>query len=56
VWSMTLLGWGLASVYPQITKQIDKLALLIIFLSLLPGIIGYLRNRQRNGKNAPVAS
>lgn len=54
--SMTLLGYGLATVYPQITKQIDKLAVIIIFLSFLPGIIGYVRNRLRNRKNAPVAS
>jgi membrane-associated protein len=54
--SMTMLGWGLASVYPDITKQIDKLALVIIVLSLLPGLIGWLRNKQRARKNAPVAS
>lgn len=45
VLSMTWLGYGLASVYPQITKQIDKLIIVIIFLSLLPAIIGYLRSR-----------
>ena len=45
VLSMTLLGYGLASVWPDVTKHIEKLIILIIFLSLLPGIIGYLRSR-----------
>jgi membrane-associated protein len=45
VLSMTLIGYGLASVWPDVTKHIEKLIILIIFLSLLPGIIGYLRAR-----------
>lgn len=53
--SMTLLGYGLASVYPQITKQIDKLIIVIVFLSLLPAIISGLRSWLRN-RNASVAS
>jgi membrane-associated protein len=43
--SMSLLGYGLASVWPDVTKHIEKLIILIIFLSLLPGFIGYLRSR-----------
>jgi membrane-associated protein len=42
--SMTGIGYGLASVWPDVTKHIEKLIILIIFLSLLPGIIGYLRS------------
>jgi membrane-associated protein len=45
VLSMTLIGFGLASVWPDVTKHIEKLIILIIFLSLLPAIIGYLRSR-----------
>ncbi len=45
VFSMTGLGYVLASNFPAITKHIDKLIILIIFLSLLPGIIGWLRSR-----------
>jgi membrane-associated protein len=52
--SMTQLGYGLASVYPAITSQIDKLIVLIIFLSLLPGMIGWLRGRMAPSR--PVAS
>jgi membrane-associated protein len=36
--SMTLVGFGLASWKPEITKHIEKLILVIIFLSLLPGL------------------
>lgn len=45
VLSMTLTGYVLASVWPDVTKHIEKLILVIIFLSLLPGIIAFLRSR-----------
>jgi membrane-associated protein len=47
--SMTLLGFTLGKLYPPITKEIDKVVILIIFISLLPGAISYLKNR----KNSP---
>ena len=31
--------------WPDVTKHIEKLIILIIFLSLLPGIIRYLESR-----------
>ncbi len=52
VLSMTLLGYGLATTWPEVTKHIEKLIILIIFLSLLPGIIAYLKNRLAAPKNA----
>jgi len=45
VLSMTLTGYGLASVWPDVTKHIEKLIIVIIFLSLLPGIIGFARSK-----------
>jgi membrane-associated protein len=54
VLSMTLLGFGLASVYPTITKHIDKLIIVIIFVSLLPAMIGWLRNRVAKRDAAPA--
>jgi membrane-associated protein len=53
--SMTVLGYGLASVYPNITKHIDKLIIVIIFVSLLPAMISWLRNRagKRDAATAP---
>ena len=44
--SMTLLGYGLAAAWPDVTKHVEKLIIIIIFLSLLPGMIGYLRSRR----------
>jgi membrane-associated protein len=47
VFSMTMLGYTLGKVYPPITKQIDKLIIVIIFVSLLPGMISWVMNRKK---------
>jgi membrane-associated protein len=52
VLSMTWLGYGLATRFPQITKHIDKLIILIIFLSLLPGMIGWFRSWLQSRRDA----
>ncbi|MEZ4255319.1 MAG: VTT domain-containing protein [Polyangiales bacterium] len=46
VLSMTLCGFLLGKVWPHIDKSIEVVILLVIFLSLLPGIIGYWRERR----------
>jgi membrane-associated protein len=51
VLSMTGIGYGLATVWPDVTKHIEKLIILVIFLSLLPGIISYLRAYLANKRN-----
>jgi membrane-associated protein len=48
VFSMTMLGFSLGKIYPPITKQIDKVIIVIIFVSLLPGMISYLANRKKS--------
>jgi membrane-associated protein len=55
VLSMTWLGYLLAVKIPGITKHIDKLIILIIFLSLLPGMIGWLRSWLASRQNAKAA-
>ena len=59
VMSMSWLGYGIAAWAARrgidITKRIDKLIILIIFLSLLPGMIGWARNWLKN-RNAETAS
>jgi membrane-associated protein len=47
VLSMSMLGFTLGKVYPPITKQIDKVIIVIIVISLLPGLISYLLNRKK---------
>jgi membrane-associated protein len=45
--SMTMLGFTLGKVYPPITKQIDKVIIVIIFVSLLPGMVSWVSNRKK---------
>jgi membrane-associated protein len=54
VMSMSLLGYGLASAWPGVTKHIDKLIIVIIFVSLLPALIGWTRSylARRNAQSA----
>lgn len=45
--SMTLLGYFLGGFVPNIDKHIEKVIILVVFLSILPGIIEYFRARGR---------
>lgn len=47
VWvlSMTLTGYLLGSVVPDIDRHIEKVIILVVFLSVLPGFIGWWRSR-----------
>ena len=47
VWSMLLTGYWLGRYVPGIDQHIEKVILIVIFLSILPGIIGWLRERAR---------
>lgn len=49
VWGMTLLGYGLGNSIPDIDKHIHKVIIVVIVLSILPGIIEYWRHRQQPG-------
>ena len=56
VFSMTMLGFTLGKIYPPITKQIDKVIIVIIFVSLLPGAISWLANRKKGPTNPTVVA
>jgi membrane-associated protein len=45
VLSMTLIGYFLGALVPNIDKHIDKVAIAIIFISLLPAGISWLKAR-----------
>ena len=47
VLSMILGGYFLGQIVPDIHKNIDKVIIVVIFLSLLPLIIKYLRERRK---------
>jgi len=54
VLSMTLLGFTLGKAYPPITKQIDKVIIVIIAVSLMPMAISYLLNRRKKSPPEPT--
>ena len=45
--SMTLLGFTLGKVHPAITKEIDKVIIVIILVSVMPIVISWLKNRNK---------
>jgi membrane-associated protein len=45
--SMTLTGYFLARVIPDVDKHLHLVVAVVIFLSLLPGIVAWLRERMR---------
>ena len=51
VFSMTMLGYGLVTVFPATEQHIEKVIIIVIFLSLLPGIIEFLRARARRARS-----
>jgi membrane-associated protein len=50
IWSMLLIGYVLGRTVPGVAKHIEKVILVVIFISILPGIIGWWRERSA-GKN-----
>ena len=46
IWSMLFVGYFLGRVVPGIDKHIEKVILVVIFLSILPGIISWLKERK----------
>lgn len=55
VLSMTLLGFGLGNSIPNLEKHIEKVIVVVVLLSILPGVIEYLKARRR-GKAAAAAA
>jgi membrane-associated protein len=50
--SMTVIGYTLGLTFPQVVKHIELLIIVVVFLSILPGIIEYLRARKRGSAAA----
>ena len=47
IWSMLFIGYFLGRFIPGIDHHIEKVILIVIFLSLLPGLISWQRERSR---------
>jgi membrane-associated protein len=46
IWSMLLIGYFLGRYIPGVEKHIEIMIIAIVFVSLLPGIIGWMRSRK----------
>ena len=46
IWSMLFVGYFLGRMVPGIDKHIEKVIIVVIFLSILPGIISWLKERK----------
>lgn len=49
--SMTLLGYFLGRMIPGIEKQIDKVIIIVVFLSISPGIYKYIKHKLNKRKS-----
>jgi membrane-associated protein len=47
VLSMTLLGYGLGNTIPNLDRHIEKVIVVVVALSLAPGLVEWLRARRR---------
>jgi membrane-associated protein len=47
VLSMTVIGYVLGVRFPILVRHIEKVIIVVVFLSILPGIIEYVRHRRR---------
>lgn len=48
IWSMLLIGYFLGRYIPGVDQHIETVIMVVILVSLLPGIIGWLRTRSTN--------
>ena len=49
IWSMLFIGYFLGRYIPGVEHHIEKVILVVIFISLLPGLISWQRERSRAG-------
>lgn len=55
IWSMLFVGYFLGRYIPGIGDHIEVVILVVIFLSILPGIIGWWRSRGRSADGRAVS-
>jgi len=52
IFAMVLLGYSLGTIWPDITKSIDKVIVVVIAVSLMPGAISWYLNRGKHEDEA----
>jgi membrane-associated protein len=55
IWSMLFIGYFLGSYIPGVDQHIEQVIILVVFVSLLPGIIAWLKAR-RSAKQTGATS
>jgi membrane-associated protein len=53
--SMTLLGFFLGSLFPSIPKRIELVIIVVVFLSIMPAVVAFLRMRFGKKDSGPDA-
>ena len=53
VLSMTLIGFGLGNSIPNLDRHIEKVIVVVVLVSLVPGLVEYLKSRRRRRWPAP---
>ncbi|MDQ6736378.1 MAG: VTT domain-containing protein, partial [Gemmatimonadota bacterium] len=48
VWSMLLIGLFLGRTFPGVAKHIELIVIVIVFLSILPGIVAHFKSKSEN--------
>ena len=54
IWSMLFIGYFLGRYIPGVDQHIETVILLVIFLSLLPGLIGWMKARRAARDERPA--
>ena len=55
VWSLTLLGYFLGSVIPDVDRYVHLIIAVVVLASILPGILKYMQQRRRARAVPPPA-
>ena len=56
IWSMTFTGYFLGRYIPGIDKHIEIVVIVVILISIMPGVISALRNRSRSKAEAAAVT
>jgi membrane-associated protein len=52
IWSMLLIGYGLGRTVPGVANHVEKVILAVIALSVMPGVLSWLRERNKAKQSA----
>ncbi|HEX3868159.1 MAG TPA: hypothetical protein VHV78_15455, partial [Gemmatimonadaceae bacterium] len=55
IWSMLCIGYFLGRYIPGVDQHIETVIALVILVSLMPGIVGWLRTRGRPANTKAVS-